>query len=240
MRRVVALDGPAASGKSTTARRVAERLGFCHLNSGLIYRAITWLALRHGWSEEDPDFPDRIGGLRVEWEGGAPALDVRIEGEAPGAALQSPEVSARVSAIAASAAVRERALALLRAAAERYDVVCDGRDIGTVVFPDAPLKVFIVAAAEERARRRLLDHGIEPDPRRIAEEAERLRRRDALDAGRALAPLRKAEDAVELDTTDLTLEEAVERVVAMARRRGLVARPAPGSDPSASGRDAGG
>lgn len=231
MRRVVAIDGPAASGKSTTGRRVAERLGFCHLNSGLIYRAITWVALRREWDEDAPGFGERVAGLALEWTGGAPALDVIVEGERPGPALHAPEVSARVSAIAQRAEVRERALHLLRAAAERYDVVCDGRDIGTVVFPNAPLKVFLVASAEERARRRLLDHGDRPDPERIAREAERLRRRDETDASRELAPLRKAPDAVELDTTGLTLEEAVERVVELARRRGL-APTEPGRPPA--------
>lgn len=222
MRRVVAIDGPAASGKSTTARRVAERLGFCHLNSGLIYRAVTWMALRREWDEQSPDFAERVGGLALAWKGGVPALDLIVEGERPGAALHRPEVSARVSAVARRPEVRERALHLLREAVERYDVVCDGRDIGTVVFPDAPLKVFLVASPAERARRRLLDHGDRPAPERIAEEAERLRRRDEMDASRELAPLRKAPDAVELDTTGLTLEQAVDRVVELAGRRGLL------------------
>lgn len=221
MKVVVAIDGPAASGKSTTARLVAEGLGFCHVNSGLIYRAITWVALRRDWDDADSDFADRLASLAIRWRGGSPALEVEVEGESPGRALHAPEVSERVSSVARRPEVRERALELLREAAERYDLVCDGRDIGTVVFPEAPLKVFLVASSRERARRRLLDHGVKPNAERIAEEAERLRLRDEMDARRELSPLRKAEDAVEVDTTELAPEEVVRRILDLARLRGL-------------------
>lgn len=219
--RVIAVDGPAASGKSTTARRVAERLGFWHLNSGLLYRGITWVALQRGWEEEAPDFAVRVWGLAIGLAGTPGEPRVRVDGTERGTELHSPEVSARVSSIAAQAAVRERVLALLGEAAGTRNVVCDGRDIGTVVFPDADLKVFLTASAEERARRRLLDYGLEPTPSRVREEAGRLRARDAADSSRALAPLRKAADAVEVDTTRLSPEEVVERIVGLARKRGL-------------------
>ncbi|MFQ5689688.1 MAG: (d)CMP kinase [Gemmatimonadota bacterium] len=220
--RVIAIDGPAGSGKSTTARGVAERLAFVHLNSGLLYRAITWLALRRGWREDDPDFGDRVERLHVEWERTGSELRVRLEGADPGPELHSREVSARVSGVARHPIVRRRVLAWLRQAAAKLDVVCDGRDIGTVVFPSAPLKVFLVASIDERARRRLLDLGEEPSEQRIGEEAQRLHARDVADSTRDLSPLRRAEDAVEIDTTDLSPEAVVGRIVELAKRRGLV------------------
>lgn len=220
-RRVVAIDGPAAAGKSTTAHRVAERLGYHHLNSGLLYRAVAWIAGRRGWDEEAPDFGDLVRDLEVELVGEHPDVRVRVEGEEPGRALHAPEVSSRVSSVAARAPVRARVLAILRGAAGKLDLVVDGRDIGTVVFPDAGLKVFLTCEAEERARRRLVDYGVDPTPERVREEAARLRARDVADSSRELAPLRRAEDAVEVDTTHLSREEAVERIVELARERGL-------------------
>lgn len=221
--RVIAVDGPAASGKSTTARAVGRRLGYWHVNSGLLYRAITWIARERGWDEEDPGFGDRVRELEIGLGGSPEDPRVRIEGTELGRELHAPAVSERVSSVAARAPVRERVLALLRRAAATRDLVCDGRDIGTVVFPDAELKVFLTATAEERARRRLLDYGEEPRPERIAGEAARLRARDAADATRALAPLRKADDAVEVDTTRMSPEEVVERIVELAAERDLTA-----------------
>lgn len=220
--RVIAVDGPAASGKSTISRRVADRLGFWHLNSGLLYRGITWVALQRGWSERAPDFADRLRDLEIELAGTPGEPRVRVDGAEQGPELHSPEVSARVSSISTHEAVRRRVLVLLREAAATRDVVCDGRDIGTVVFPRATLKLFLTASVEERARRRLLDYGLEPTPVRVREEAARLRSRDAADSTRALAPLRKAEDAVELDTTHLSPDEVVARIVDLARDRGIV------------------
>lgn len=221
--RVIAVDGPAASGKSTTARAVAGRLGWWHLNSGLLYRAVTWLAIERGWDEDDPAFAEAVRRLEVELAGTPEEPRVRVEGVELGPELHAPRVTARVSAVAARGPVRERVLRLLRAAAEERDLVCDGRDIGTVVFPDADLKVFLTASAEERARRRLGDYGETATPERVAGEAERLRARDAADATRDLAPLRKAPDAVELDTTEMGPEEVAARVLELAARRGLAA-----------------
>ncbi len=213
MGRVLAIDGPAASGKSTTARRVAEAIGVHHLNSGQLYRAITWMALREGWREEDPRFEERVAALQIELISADGRLAVRVEGLDPGPELQSRQVADRVSHISRHAVVRERVLELLRTAGSRFDVVCDGRDIGTVVFPRAELKVFLTASPGERARRRLLDHGLDPDADLIAEEARRLRERDRMDSTRVLSPLRKAEDATEIDTTHLSPEEVVRQIV---------------------------
>lgn len=217
----VAIDGPAASGKSTTARAVARRLGYAHLNSGLLYRAITWAGLRGGWVDaDDEEFARRVGELDLRLVRRNGELVVEVDGERPGAELTSRAVSRSVSDVAARRPAREAAVERIRAAGRRTGLVCDGRDIGTVVFPDAELKVFLVATAEERARRRLLDYGEEPDRDRVEAEAERLRARDRKDAGRELAPLRAPEDAVEIDTTDLRPGEVVDRIVQLARARG--------------------
>ncbi|MDT8436396.1 MAG: (d)CMP kinase [Gemmatimonadota bacterium] len=222
MRRpIVAIDGPAGSGKSTTAALVARRLGYAHLNSGLLYRAIAWTALRDGWADDAERFPRELGRLRLDLEPRPPAFVVRVNGEACGPALlQAPATARRASAVATREDVREAVLRALRDAGREGAIVCDGRDIGTVVFPEAEVKVFLVADAEERARRRVLDHGGDPTPDTLSRELEELRRRDERDSGRSLAPLRAAEDAVELDTTSLSPDEVVDRIAVMARDAG--------------------
>lgn len=227
---MVAIDGPAASGKSTTARRVADRLGFAHLNSGLLYRAVTWMALERGWDDSAADFEAKVRGLTIELVPTPGSLRVSVDGQDPGTALHAPRVAARVSAVSSLRAVRELALTHLRGAARMGGLVCEGRDIGTVVFPDAEVKVFLVAAAEERARRRLLDLH-EPDTRaRVADEARRLRARDLADSTRELSPLRRAADAVEIDTTRLSVEEVVDRILDLCQDRGIGSRPPPRTD----------
>ena len=217
----VAIDGPAASGKSTTARAVAERLGYAHLNSGLLYRAITWAGLEGGWVDAGPDeFARRVEELDLELRRRSGEFVVEVADRRPGGELTTRAVSRRVSDVAAREPARTRALEELREAGRRGGVVCDGRDIGTVVFPGAELKVYLVATAEERARRRLLDYDETLTEERIAAEAERLRARDEKDASRELAPLRKPDDAVEIDTTDLRPGEVVDRIVELARERG--------------------
>ncbi len=215
----IAIDGPAASGKSTTAARVARALGYCHLNSGLVYRAITWAALEEGWPSDEVGFNQRLAELWIELERAGSGYRVLVDRVDPGLNLVSPGTSARVSEISARQAVRDRVLSLIKAAGGHGGVVCDGRDIGTVVFPDAELKVFLVASAEERGRRRLLERGREPTEEAVREEAARLSARDKLDSSRAVAPLRRAADAIELDTTEMSATDVVGRIVSLARDR---------------------
>ena len=217
--RVVAIDGPAGSGKSTTARAVADRLGFAHLDSGALYRAMTLAGL----DNEVPLEGQRLVAL-------ARALPVRLalvgnefRPEVAGAdvseAVRRADVTARVSAVSALPPVRDLVNGLLRAAAAEHPqgVVVDGRDIGTVVFPETPVKVFLTALPEARARRRLTQEGRALDGEALKAEAERLAQRDAADARRAVAPLRAAPDAVVLDTTGLTFNQQVDRIVEQAR-----------------------
>lgn len=219
---VVAIDGPAGAGKSSTAKAVAAELGLQHLDSGAFYRAVTLAALQRG---TDPDSWRTLGareldGWQVRGELREGDLRMTISGQSVGAALRGPGVNAHVSRMAAVPAVRAWLLEALRSVAGRTGVVADGRDIGTVVFPDASLKIFLVAEPEERARRRLRQQGRRsPTRSEVVSEAERLRRRDELDSRRAADPLRRASDAVGIDTTELSFSEQVREIVRLARER---------------------
>ena len=196
---VVAIDGPAGAGKSTVARAVARALGFHFLDSGAMYRAAALAALRG----DDP--------TRAEVEVGERVL---LDGEDVTAAIRAPEVSAQASRLAADPAVRRSLVARQREVLALGDHVAEGRDIGTVVAPDAEVKVFLTASPEERARRRAAELGA--DRERVLRE---LRERDARDASRAASPLVAAPDAVQLDTTGLGVDEVVERIVALVGAR---------------------
>jgi cytidylate kinase len=220
--RVVAIDGPAASGKSSTAAVVAARLGLIHVDSGALYRALTWLAVERRLDEggaicRAADAAD----LTLVPEGST--LTLQAAGESIETAIRSPEVTADVSRVAALPLVRDWVNARLRAAVSGAGGgVMDGRDIGTVVFPDARLKVFLTASPEARAERRLRQTGHGAAPEAVRAEAARLAERDRLDAGREVAPLRQAPDAILLDTSALDFEAQVARIVGWAAERGLL------------------
>lgn len=224
---IIAIDGPAGSGKSSTARAVAKRLGFRHLDSGAFYRALTLAALRAGIAPKDWDDldPATLAAFDIRAHPAAGGFRLSLGDRDVADELRDPAVNAEVSRMARVSAVREWLLGRLRAAAANVDLVADGRDIGTVVFPNADLKIFLVADPLERARRRLAQDGVrEPDPATLEAERQRLETRDRLDSERAVAPLRQAEDAVRIDTTGLTFDEQVERIVDLARRRGAETR----------------
>ena len=226
---VVAIDGPAASGKSSTARAVAEALGFAHLDSGSLYRGVTLVgireAARRGRSGDDPleivgaeailrAAEDR--GLMLQPDGAGFAA--YLEGEPVDAEIRGREVTARVSAVSAVPVVREWINSRLRAMVRAgRDVVVDGRDIGTVVFPDAELKIFLTASPEARAGRRLTQRGGAVDAGGVEAETAALAARDAADSTRAVAPLVAAPDAVPLDTTAMTFSDQVRFIVELAR-----------------------
>ena len=216
---VVAIDGSAGSGKSTTAAAAAARLGFRHLDSGAIYRAVTLALLGSGNIGSEPGQVTRaqLSNLAIDVKWGAQGMAVRAGGRAIAEeALRSERVTAMVSQVAAVPAVRDHLLELQRTAARGPGLVAEGRDMGTVVFPHAEVKVFLDAHPRERARRRLLQRGIRPDAAEIEAEAARLARRDRRDASRTVAPLLQAGDAVLLDTTDLDPAAQTNAIVRLA------------------------
>ncbi len=210
---VIAIDGPAGAGKSTVARAVAGELGFTYLDSGAMYRCVALAAREQGVDPEDGDVVGALAeGLEIGFDGPRVLVGERdVSGE-----IRAPEVSAAASRVSVHPRVRaalvERQRQLI--AAGRY--VAEGRDIGTVVSPEAPLKIFLTASDEERARRRAAETGEAVGAVLVAQRA-----RDARDVEREHGALRAADDAVELDTTGFGLEEVVARVVALARERGL-------------------
>ncbi len=226
---VIAIDGPSASGKSSTARAVAEALGFAHLDSGSWYRGVTLVTLREwarrGCPGDDPvrDLPPETilraaedRGLMLQSDGAGFAA--YLEGEPVEDALRSLEVTAHVSAVAAIPVVREWVNTRLRAMVRAgQNVVVDGRDIGTVVFPDADLKIFLTASPEARAGRRISQRGAAIQQDHLDAEAAALAARDHADSTRAIAPLRPAADAVHLDTTAMGFADQVRFIVDRAR-----------------------
>jgi cytidylate kinase len=211
---VIAIDGPAGAGKSTVARALAERLGLTYLDSGAMYRCVALAALERGVDlDDEAEVGELAPSLEIELDGDRVVLD----GRDVSAAIRAPEVTAASSRVSVHLAVREAMVARQREliAAGRY--VAEGRDIGTVVSPEAPLKVFLTASPEERARRRAEQTGEDAGAVLVAQ-----RERDARDEGREHSALRPADDAVEVDSTGLTLAQVVDRVVTLVRQRGLV------------------
>jgi cytidylate kinase len=215
---VIAIDGPAASGKSSTARLVAERLGMHHADSGALYRAATLARVRQ------PGAPESWNPRSVLHEvsdvtlvrRGTTSFEIRLSGKVVEHELHEPAITAVVSLVAKMEPVRAWVNELMHSCAAEGPIVVDGRDMGTAVFPGAQLKVFLIAHADERARRRLRQRfGREPEAAEVAGEAAALKERDAKDA----AQTREPPDAVVIDTTHLTQDEQVERIVELAKNR---------------------
>lgn len=214
---MIAIDGPAASGKSSTAQLVADKLGYLHVDSGSLYRAATAAALRR---EKDPDRWDEelvLDSARpVELRAARTAYYPVIEGRSLEDEIRGDAVTCNVSRVAQMPAVREWVNDLVRQSAQNRNVVVDGRDMGTVVFPDADLKIFLVADTRERALRRLRQRGHDTaSEQSVADEAIRISERDARDARQTIP----APDAVTIDTTALTQPEQVEQIVTLSRQR---------------------
>jgi CMP/dCMP kinase len=222
-REQIAIDGPAASGKSTVARRVAADLHAVYLNTGALYRAVARAALEAGIDPagEPGTMVGLLSGLRLEYrlEPGATIILMLNGRPVAEGELRTPEVAQGASDVARLPGVRQWLLDRQRAAADLGLVVMEGRDIGTVVFPHARHKFFITASPEERARRRLAQTGEVAAGATLASVAAEIARRDWNDANRAVAPLRAAEDAILIDTTTLTIDEVVTRVLGMVRGR---------------------
>jgi cytidylate kinase len=210
---VIAIDGPAGAGKSTVARALAAKLGFTYLDSGAMYRCVALAALRRG---ADPDDADAMAELAASIAISLEGERVGLDGEDVSAAIREPEVSEVSSRVSVHPGVREAMVAGQRELIAEGRYVAEGRDIGTVVSPDSPLKVFLTASAEERARRRAAQSG-EDAVAVLAAQRERDRR----DETREHSALRAASDAVEIDTTGIDQDEVVARIASLARGRGL-------------------
>lgn len=215
---VVALDGPGSSGKSTVGAEVARILGYRFCDTGLLYRAITWLALARGASLADAaELVPLVPEVRLVPDAKGRLRHVEVDGEDVTAAVRRPRVDQRVSEVARVPELRAALLQRQRAIAAEGRIVMAGRDIGTVVLPDADLKIYLDASAEERARRRVGQRHLDPDGPEAREILADLRRRDALDSGRPVAPLRAAPDALRIVTDGSTFRQTVGRVVAAIR-----------------------
>ncbi|HNW60578.1 MAG TPA: (d)CMP kinase [bacterium] len=217
----ITIDGPAGSGKSTTARRVAARLGYLYLDSGALYRAVTLAALRQHADFSDPGALAAIArSCQIELIATPGGLQVLLHGEDVSATIRTPEVAQAIGPVAANPGVRQALLEQQRRMGEQGGIVAEGRDMGSVVFPHAEIKIFLVASIDERARRRqkeLQEQGIAAD---YEELVRSISKRDNDDSHREVSPLRKPADALELDTTRLSVTEQVERIVEVARHRG--------------------
>jgi cytidylate kinase len=211
---IVAIDGPAGTGKSSVAKRVAARLGFFFLETGAMYRAVTYGLLKHRIPLENEE---AIANYMDALELSLGDKGYILEGELLIDQLRGEAVTRAVSQVSALFCVREKLVALQRSLAKGCDLVLEGRDIGTVVFPDAAYKIFLTASSTKRAERRLLQEG-GGDLLKVREEIER---RDKFDSERALSPLKPAKDAILIDTSDYTLDEVVEKVLGIVAKKNL-------------------
>lgn len=210
---VIAIDGPAGAGKSTVAKGVARALGFTYLDSGAMYRAVALAALDRGI---DPDDGVRLGELAWDLDIDFDGDTIRLDGKPVEGRIRSPDVTVAASRVSVHPQVRQAMVKRQRELIASGDYVAEGRDIGTVVSPDSPLKVFLTADEQERARRRAVDSGEPVDQVRQA-----IGDRDRRDQDRADSPLRRAPGAVQIDTTDLTADQVVEEIAKLARERGV-------------------
>ena len=210
---VIAIDGPAGAGKSTVARGVADALGFTYLDSGAMYRCVALAALERGIDVENGE---RLGELAWSLDIGFEGDSIRLNGESVGGKIRSPAVTIAASHVSVHPQVRQAMVKRQRELIAAGNYVAEGRDIGTVVSPDSPLKIFLTAHEEERARRRAADSG-----ESVAEVRKAMRDRDRRDQHRADSPLRTAEDSIYVDTTDRTPDQVVEEIAELARKRGI-------------------
>lgn len=216
---VVAIDGPAGAGKSTIAKLAAEKLGYAYIDTGAMYRSVAWRFLQTGGEFDEAFISELANTMIIEFKPEAKVNRVFVDGTEVTEAIRTPEVTAIVSRVAAIGAVREAMVEQQRRMGEIGGVLMDGRDIGTVVFPHAQLKIFLTASVEERARRRykeMVEKGQQVD---LAQLQEDIAARDKQDSERAISPLRQAEDALLLDTSDMSIAQVTDKILQLVQER---------------------
>ncbi len=216
---VVAIDGPAGSGKSTTARLLAKKLGYIYIDTGAMYRAVTLFWLRKNLPLDEEIICKLLPNISINFENDAGVLKIYLNSEDVTNEIRTPEVTNNVSPVSAIKCVREFLVAQQRKLGEDGGVVMDGRDIGTVVFPDAELKIYLVASLEARIQRRLLELNQKGAEVTFEEVRKQIVERDIIDSTRQHSPLQKAQDAIEIDTTNLSIEEQVDIVYKLALQK---------------------
>ena len=214
--KVIAIDGPSGAGKSSVSKRVGRELGFLHVDSGALYRIMTWQCLENKIDTTNPAAVAAFASqVEVECRPENGAIAYYVKGEAPGNRIRTPEINAHASEVATVKEVRDRITAILRGMTAHGNLVVEGRDITTVVFPDSPARFFLTASAEARARRRQKEEVAKGIANQSAEAVKAsLLARDKIDSTRKYAPLRKADGVIEIDSSDLTLDEVVDAVLA--------------------------
>jgi cytidylate kinase len=216
--RVIAIDGPAGSGKSTTARLLAAKLGYSYLDTGAMYRALTHFGLSKGIAPSDGDKLKALAeNLSIEFRTEKNINHVFINGVEVTDAIRTPEVTAHVSEVSAHKGVRTAMVAKQKEIGKKGSIVAEGRDTTTVVFPDADIKVYMEASIRQRAQRRLIDLARMGVATTLEEQMAEIQRRDDYDSGRKHSPLTRAKDSYTIDTTNLTIEEQVERIIVLLK-----------------------
>lgn len=216
---VVAIDGPAGAGKSTIAKLAAEKLGYAYIDTGAMYRSVAWKFLQTGAAFDDAFISDLACTMVIDFKPEAKINRVFVDGTEVTDAIRTPEVTAIVSRVAAIGAVREAMVEQQRRMGTVGGVLMDGRDIGTVVFPNAQLKIFLTASVEERARRRYKEMLQKGQQVELAQLAADIAARDKADSERAIGPLRQAEDAILLDTSDMSISQVTEKILELVQER---------------------
>ena len=216
MAKVIAVDGPSGAGKSSVSRLVGEKLGFLHVDSGALYRIMTWQCLENGIDTSNPDaVAEFAGAVEIECVPESGRIKYLVKGEEPGNRIRTPEINAHASPVATVKAVRDRVTAILRSLSEFGDLVVEGRDITTAVFPDTPARFYLTASADVRAMRRQKEEVEKGIAEQSAEAVKAsLLARDKIDSSRKHAPLRKADGVIEIDSSALDLVQVVEAVMA--------------------------
>lgn len=215
----IAIDGPASAGKSTVAKIVAQKLNYIYIDTGAMYRAATLIALKNNINLDDEEsLLKKLTETKLDFEVINDEQKILIDGHDESLAIRTPEVTKNVSQVSALPKIREYLVDYQRKIAGSKNVVMDGRDIGTTVLPHADLKIFLIASVESRAKRRLLDYESKGIKQNLADIEEDIKVRDYKDSHREISPLQKASDAIELDTTNLTIDQVVAEIINMIKK----------------------